>query len=75
MSNYVYSNPSRESDTYSLPDVEIFEVGENEREDTAPGWYYWFCFPGCMPDSDPFGPYETEQEAEDAMRDEHGPNE
>lgn len=31
------------------------------------GWFYWFCLPGCLPDSDPTGPFETEQEAlEDA---------
>lgn len=31
------------------------------------GWYYWFCFPGCLPDSDPVGPFATKQEAlEDA---------
>lgn len=23
------------------------------------GWYYWTCTPGCLPDSDPFGPYES----------------
>lgn len=27
------------------------------------GWYYWFCFPGCTPDSDANGPFETEEEA------------
>jgi hypothetical protein len=27
------------------------------------GWYWWACFPGCMPDSDPIGPFETEAEA------------
>jgi len=26
---------------------------------TGPGWYYWFCFPGCMPDSEPSGPFAT----------------
>ena len=29
----------------------------------AEGWYWWTCFPGCMPDSEPFGPFETEAEA------------
>lgn len=30
-------------------------------------WWYWFCFPGCMPDSDPVGPFDSEDEAlEDA---------
>lgn len=27
------------------------------------GYYYWFCFPGCLPDSDPVGPFETQAEA------------
>lgn len=26
-------------------------------------WFYWFCLPGCMPDSDPSGPFKTEAEA------------
>lgn len=33
--------------------------------------WYWFCFPGCMPDSDPIGPFATEAEAlADAQGDE-----
>lgn len=27
------------------------------------GWYWWACFPGCLPDGDPAGPFETEQDA------------
>ena len=27
------------------------------------GWYWWACFPGCLPDGDPSGPFENEQEA------------
>jgi len=27
------------------------------------GWYWQACFPGCLPDSEPFGPFETEAEA------------
>jgi hypothetical protein len=27
------------------------------------GWYWWSCFPGCLPDSEPMGPFETEAEA------------
>lgn len=30
---------------------------------TEPGWYWWACFPGCLPDSDPIGPFATEEEA------------
>lgn len=29
----------------------------------TPGWYWQSCFPGCWPDGDPFGPFETEAEA------------
>jgi hypothetical protein len=27
------------------------------------GWYWWACFPGCLPDGDPAGPFETAKEA------------
>ena len=27
------------------------------------GWYWNACFPGCLPDGDPSGPFENEQEA------------
>lgn len=68
-----YSDPRRETDPYSLPDVEVFYrtrkenkadgVIDSDGEPMGTGWYWWTCFPGCMPDSDPFGPYETEAEA------------
>ena len=39
-----------------------------EREATAKptmrfAWWWWSCFPGCLPDSKPFGPFETEADA------------
>lgn len=34
-----------------------------EEENITGGWFWWSCFPGCMPDSDPFGPFATEAEA------------
>jgi len=75
-----YSDPSREDDKWSLPNCEVFyvEAGEwsyndagergDEGEPCDAGWYYWFCFPGCMPDSDPIGPFETEEDAIEAAR-------
>jgi hypothetical protein len=36
---------------------------------TEAGWYWWSCFPGCLPDSDAIGPFETEKEAIDDARD------
>ena len=76
-----YSDPSREDDTYSLPDCEVFYVDEIDVEWVDPedpdrnlpvGWYFWFCFPGCMPDSGPIGPFGTEEEAIAACRDNWG---
>jgi len=32
------------------------------------GWFFWYCFPGCLPDSLPFGPYATENLAIEELR-------
>ena len=101
-----YSNPNRETDTWSLPNIEVwqeritivrsgcgdfevpresewargfcpscdratcvlsldtFEPSESGIEHTERlAWFYWFCFPGCLPDSEPCGPFATEAEA------------
>lgn len=84
-----YSDPSRASDPYALPDIEAFnatrgewwtdENGERHEppsntaealkafdegwEPCAAGWYVWSCFPGCLPESDPDGPYKSAEEA------------
>jgi len=71
-----YSDPTREGDPYALPDVEVFFVDAltaNYNRQNADhgddftvydaGWYWWTCFPGCIPDGDPSGPYGTEAEA------------
>jgi hypothetical protein len=36
-----------------------------------PGWYYWSCFPGCLPDSEPMGPFASEQDALDDAQDDN----
>ena len=76
-----YSNPKRESDPHSPPDVEVFylaewEIGENAELESVfsdlseEGYYYWHCLPGCLPDSDPIGPFATEEGAlQDAQED------
>ena len=74
-----YFDPSRENDEHALPDAETFYACEGELWENNPhcyppddepndaGWYYWACFPGCLPDGEPMGPFETEQDAlEDA---------
>ena len=69
-----YSNPKRESNPYALPDIEVFHLNEAEAKMMSldlgydgdypmpAGWYWWSCFPGCLPDSDPIGPFATEAE-------------
>lgn len=34
-------------------------------EPMKPGWYWWPCFPGCLPDGPEHGPFASEQEATD----------
>lgn len=80
-----YREPERASDKWSLPDVETFYhdhgkrelcwmkedcISDDEEGDCrGTGWYWRTCLPGCMPDSDPFGPFDTEEEAlEDARQ-------
>jgi hypothetical protein len=71
-----YSDPSRESDEHALPDIEVFYADNSddiacsdphcERDHphgAEPGWYWWQCFPGCLPDGEPNGPFATEAEA------------
>jgi hypothetical protein len=67
-----YSDPSRASDPHALPDVEVWY--ETETMDlgfqSGEGWYWQACFPGCLPDGDPVGPFETETDAlADAQKD------
>lgn len=34
-----------------------------EEEWLAPGWYWVACFPGCLPDGEPTGPFAYSQQA------------
>jgi len=37
------------------------------KESYGPGYYWWWCLSGCLPDGDAIGPFETEDAAlEDA---------
>jgi hypothetical protein len=62
----IYSDPSRAADPHALPDVEVFYQAETvcvDGETMEFGWYYWPCFPGCVPDGEAIGPFDTESEA------------
>tara|TARA_Y100000310_G_scaffold330958_1_gene403646 strand:+ start:180 stop:422 length:243 start_codon:yes stop_codon:yes gene_type:complete len=72
---HVYSNPDRETDPHALPDIEVFYDGpdyghgtvarnyDSNGEPVQPGYYWWSCFLGCLPDGEPSGPFDTEAEA------------
>jgi hypothetical protein len=71
-----YSDPNRMLDKHALPDIEYWQVGAHGSgnigagvdltgQAAEPGWYWWVCFPGCLPDSDPSGPFTTEKECVD----------
>lgn len=51
----VYTDPSRADDPYHLPDCIVFE--------TPDGWFWQSQMPGCLPDSDPIGPFDTRQDS------------
>lgn len=64
-----YMDSTREQETHALTDAETFYVGHgygaSQVGDGKPlllrlGWYWWSCFPGCLPDGDPIGPFNTE---------------
>lgn len=43
------------------PKPDIAELSQQAA--SLKGYYYWSCFPGCLPDSDPNGPFKTKAEA------------
>ena len=69
-----YSDPERASDPFALPNVEVFYLdqaaidmdyrdSDTNETDMTPGWYWWSCLPGCLPDSEPIGPFATADDA------------
>jgi len=47
-------------DECEIPNSESIDVDE---EFLSAGFYWWTCFPGCIPDGEPNGPFETEEDA------------
>jgi len=85
---YHYTDQSRETEPNALPDVEVFEacadcapnlIHSDDPSYRAEGcnarrlrWYYAHGSPGCLWDSDPIGPFDTEAEALTAAREAAG---
>jgi len=58
-----YSDPAREASPHALPDLETFYSDGKDPDTLSVGWYWQACFPGCLPDGDANGPFDTEAEA------------
>jgi hypothetical protein len=54
--------PFKDEDGQEFGSCEVFFI-EDDTEELPIGWYWWACFPGCLPDGDPIGPFDTEEEA------------
>lgn len=72
-----------EAESEALQNIEFMEMSEadirgygkesvwyDEQNETflEPGFYYWFCFPGCLPESGPHGPFTSEDEARNDIK-------
>lgn len=65
-----YLDPTRQSEKWAVTDAEVFfltaeEAGQilPDDADASEGWFWHVCLPGCLPDSDPCGPFPTEADA------------
>lgn len=45
-----------------------FSGSEPANPEDFEGWYWQACYPGCLPDGDPMGPYATESECIEAAQ-------
>jgi hypothetical protein len=62
-----YVGKAEPADTCPGCQREADEHGPSDDQDAHEmdhvGWFWWSCFPGCLPDSEPMGPFDTEAEA------------
>ncbi len=48
------------ADPDAVPMSEDWQDGDDV---PGAGWYWWACFPGCMPDGEPCGPFASSRQA------------
>ena len=64
-----HHNTIIDDDPHALPNaIEIFEA---DQPFLPSGWYWWYCLPGCLPDTEPIGPFDSEDEALADAREDH----
>ena len=51
---------------------EVYRDGDSIEINTESGYYAAICLPGCLPDSDWSGPYDSEDDAMQEMRELYG---
>ena len=59
-------SPFRDAQGNEFGSFEVFQTFgflDLGGEPLAPGFYWQAAFPGCLPDGEPVGPFETEQDA------------
>lgn len=54
------------------PSCERQTVVSLNRLNMRTAFWFWFCMPGCLPDSSVYGPFETEDEAINEARNHAG---
>ena len=69
---YTHSDPSLANDLDAVPDIEVFEMASHPTGDQTmlfmspgytEGWYWCPYEPGFIDKSEPFGPFDTQQDA------------
>jgi len=62
-----HSFHDEDGETYGRFEVFWHEPDLNSEYDCCfwgkPGWYWWSCFEGCLPDSEPYGPFASSLDA------------
>ena len=63
MTNYAGYHRFNDGSDFNGPhgSFEVFYL--RPATDREPGWYWWACFPGCLPDGEPNGPFASARDA------------
>jgi len=58
-----YHFQAADAEPFGSFEVFYVETWETHSTDFSAGWYWQACFPGCLPDGEPCGPFDSEAEA------------
>lgn len=60
---WMFDAMSDRAEAVASPNDDTVDSAVRDAAQQMQGWYYWYCFPGCLPDSEPTGPFKSEDEA------------